>query len=78
MSSAKTTELDLIGLKCPLPVLKTQKALASMTAGDRLSVTTSDPMAAIDLPHFCNEKGHLLLDMIQLTGDQMRFEIQKG
>ncbi|MCM2293504.1 sulfurtransferase TusA family protein [Allorhizobium sp. BGMRC 0089] len=53
--------LDLKGLKCPLPVLKTRKKLASMTRCARLRVETTDPLAGIDIPHLCHEDGHRLL-----------------
>lgn len=51
---------DLRGLKCPLPVMKTRKRLSSMTAGAALWVETTDPLAVIDIPHFCHEDGHAL------------------
>lgn len=51
---------DLRGLKCPLPVMKARKRLLTMTAGSRLWVETTDPMAVIDIPHFCHEDGHVL------------------
>jgi tRNA 2-thiouridine synthesizing protein A len=38
-----TTKLDLTGLKCPLPALKTRKALKSVATGDRLEVHCTDP-----------------------------------
>jgi tRNA 2-thiouridine synthesizing protein A len=53
--------LDTSGLQCPLPVLRARKALISLSAGQRLLVIATDPMAAIDLPHFCAESGHRLL-----------------
>jgi tRNA 2-thiouridine synthesizing protein A len=42
---------DLRGLKCPLPVLRTRKALASLARGDVLVVTCTDPLAGIDIPN---------------------------
>ena len=71
-------ELDLEGLKCPLPVLKIQKALASLAEGESVSVLVTDPMAAIDVPHFCNEKGHHLQASEQLEGGRLHFIIKKG
>jgi tRNA 2-thiouridine synthesizing protein A len=59
------TTLDLSGLLCPLPVLKARKALDAMTTGSELVVLATDPMAAIDMPHFCNEQGHTLLSQEQ-------------
>jgi tRNA 2-thiouridine synthesizing protein A len=57
--------LDLRGLKCPLPVLRTRKALASLASGTLLHVRCTDPMAAIDIPHLVSETGDLLLEQRQ-------------
>ena len=51
---------DLRGLKCPLPVMKTRKRLSAMAPGAALWVETTDPLAAIDIPHVCHEDGHAL------------------
>jgi tRNA 2-thiouridine synthesizing protein A len=70
------TRLDLVGLKGPLPVLKTRKALAHMQAGERLQVICSDPMAAIDIPNMLRETGdHLAHQERQET--RLVFEIEK-
>ncbi|WP_319532543.1 sulfurtransferase TusA family protein [uncultured Cohaesibacter sp.] len=71
-------ELDLSGLKCPMPVLRTQKALAGLHAGDRLAVVTTDPLASLDLPSFCGQKGHRLVSSQQIDGTRMRFVVEKG
>jgi tRNA 2-thiouridine synthesizing protein A len=55
-------DLDCQGLLCPLPVLRARKRLIGMAPGTVLRVTATDPMARIDLPHFCAEAGHDLLD----------------
>lgn len=52
--------LDLRGLKCPLPVFKARKALRALPAGDRLTIECTDPMTAIDIPHFVAQDGHRL------------------
>ncbi|SDB25481.1 sulfurtransferase TusA family protein [Bauldia litoralis] len=54
-------QLDLRGLACPLPVLKTRKALLGLASGGRVLVEATDPLAAIDLPHFVREAGHRLV-----------------
>ena len=51
---------DLRGLKCPLPVMKARKRLSAMAPGAALWVETTDPLAVIDIPHFCQEDGHAL------------------
>ena len=49
------THLDLRGLKCPLPALKTRKALAALAPGTVLVVECTDPLAAIDIPNLLAE-----------------------
>ncbi len=69
--------IDVRGLKCPLPVLKTARRMMPHPAGTRFVVLTTDPLAAIDVPHFCNEGGHRLI--IQTSQDgELHFEIEKG
>jgi tRNA 2-thiouridine synthesizing protein A len=58
-----TTKLDLAGLKCPLPALKTRKALKSLAAGDRLEVLCTDPLSVIDIPNLIRETG----DKVEIT-----------
>lgn len=58
--SSPALVLDLKGLKCPLPVLRTRKALAGLPAGTRVTVLCTDPMSAIDIPHLMHETGHVL------------------
>ncbi len=53
-------ELDLRGLKCPLPVLLTRKALRRMENGDRLVIACTDPLAGVDIPHLVRQDGHTL------------------
>ncbi len=69
--------IDLRGLACPLPVLKTRKALLGLSPGKRLLVEASDPLAAIDIPHFCSEAGHTLVAM-EKRGDAWVFLIERG
>ncbi|WP_037586947.1 sulfurtransferase TusA family protein [Stenoxybacter acetivorans] len=53
--------LDLCGLRCPLPILKTKKALASMQSGEILTVWATDAVAPDDFAAFCRQTGHQLL-----------------
>ena len=69
--------LDLRGLACPLPVLKARKALLGLAPGKRLLVEASDPLAAIDIPHFCSEAGHTLV-ATEKRGDAWVFLIERG
>ncbi|NCO88065.1 MAG: sulfurtransferase TusA family protein, partial [Rhodobacterales bacterium] len=46
------------GLICPLPVLRARKRLLAMRAGEVLRLLADDPVAVIDVPHFCAQAGH--------------------
>lgn len=62
------TTLDLRGLRCPLPALKTRKALTRLAAGDRLVVECTDPLATIDIPNLLRETGDVLEDNTNVSG----------
>ena len=71
------TFLNLHGLKCPLPALKTRKALQRLAPGDLLLVECTDPLAVIDIPHLVQETGNYLQGQ---TGDGIKttFVIRKA
>ncbi|WP_372423008.1 sulfurtransferase TusA family protein [Salinarimonas chemoclinalis] len=75
-------DLDLRGLKCPLPALKTRKALSKAAPGALLVVTCTDPMAVIDIPHLVNQTGDALLDRETRVGENgsevLVFRIRKA
>ena len=54
--------LNLRGLKCPLPALRTRKALGQAQSGDILIVECTDPLAGIDIPNLLNQTGDALED----------------
>jgi tRNA 2-thiouridine synthesizing protein A len=68
---------DLKGLKCPLPVLRAKKRLAGMPPGSRLWLETTDPLASIDVPAFCSDEGHRLVER-ETTGEGHRFLVERG
>ena len=70
-------ELDLRGLKCPMPVLRTRRALAQLPPGAVLRVWTTDPMAAVDLPHLARQTGDFLRGETRY-GWGLMFEIVKS
>jgi tRNA 2-thiouridine synthesizing protein A len=71
------TPLDLSGLKCPLPALKTRKALQQLSPGSRLTVICTDPLAAIDIPNLVRETGDALEDQ-RTEGATLVFRILKA
>ncbi len=54
-------ELDVRGLQCPLPILRTRALLDGMAAGEEMVVYATDPASVIDFKHFCNTTDHRLL-----------------
>ena len=78
-SSSLTTEpetIDARGLKCPLPVLKMEKRLASLPQGAALVVLATDPMAKVDIPLYCRQHGHDCT--VSSEADTLRFAIVRG
>ena len=53
--------LDARGMNCPLPILKTRKALNFINSGEILEVTSSDPGSVKDIASFCTQTGNRLL-----------------
>ena len=58
-------ELDARGLSCPLPILKTKKALNDLTSGQVLKILATDPGSVKDMQAFSNQTGHPLLASIE-------------
>jgi len=69
--------LDVIGQQCPLPVLRARKRLLRLDPGALLRVFASDPVARIDMPHFCSEAGHELVE-VRDRGTWIEFLIRRG
>ncbi|MEQ8333672.1 sulfurtransferase TusA family protein [Nisaea sp.] len=69
--------LDASGLKCPLPVLKTRKAIKGLEPGQLISVQSTDPASPLDFKHFCNSGGHELISEAESDG-AFTFVIRKG
>jgi len=68
--------LNLRGLKCPLPALRTRKALSGMRPGDILVVECTDPLTSVDIPNLLNQTG----DTLEQTSKEKRlltFRIRK-
>ncbi|WP_317184835.1 sulfurtransferase TusA family protein [Devosia sp. BK] len=68
--------IDARGLRCPLPVLKLEKRIESLASGAALTVLATDPMAEIDIPLYCRQRGHTCL--LHRDRDVLRFEITKA
>jgi tRNA 2-thiouridine synthesizing protein A len=69
--------INLRGLKCPLPALRTKKVLKGMPAGEVILVECTDPLAAIDIPNLINQTGDVL-ERTERTDDVIIFRIRKA
>ena len=66
--AVKDTVIDLRGLKCPLPALRTRKALTRLAPGAMLVVECTDPLAEIDIPNLVRETGDALEEAARQDG----------
>lgn len=62
------TVLDVKGMKCPLPVLRANRALRTLPPGARLRVLATDRASVADFQAFCRETGHALLAQREDSG----------
>jgi len=69
--------LDAKGLSCPMPLLKTKKAIDSIQSGQILEILGTDPGTKNDLPSWCERSGHSFLGEKEDAGF-IRFFIKKG
>ncbi len=72
------TEVDARGMLCPLPVLRLRKALIPLPPGTMLRMIATDPAAVIDVPHFCEQTGHILVGMRDLVDGAHEFTVKRG
>jgi len=60
--------LDASGLNCPMPILKTKKALSKMDSGMVLEVISTDAGSVKDIEAFCNQTGNKLVSVTEDAG----------
>ncbi len=68
--------IDALGLRCPLPVLRLEKALRTAMPGQRIVLLSDDPIAAIDVPHACAAGGHEIVSVDAQSDSVRRFVVQ--
>jgi tRNA 2-thiouridine synthesizing protein A len=70
-------ELDARGLNCPLPILRTKKALTDMTSGQVLKILATDPGSVKDFQAFSKQTGNALLSSEAADNDFVFFMQKK-
>lgn len=77
MSVREVHTLDLKGLPCPMPIIRTAKAIKEVAAGERLEVLATDPGSVADFEAWCRATNNVLIE--RTAGDGVfRFVIEKG
>jgi len=76
MSTTITTTLDLKGLSCPLPIVKTAQALKGLASGALLEALATDPGSVADFAAWCQSTGNELVEQTRSDG-VFRFVIRK-
>ncbi len=69
MNQAITLELDLSGLTCPMPLLKTKQALNKLGSGDVVRVVATDPASERDFKVFADQSRNQLLSIDKADGN---------
>lgn len=76
MTTEIAQTLDARGLNCPLPILRTKKAISALNSGEVLEMTATDPGSLKDIESFCAQTGNELLSSSQ-HGSDFVFHIRK-
>ena len=71
------SKVNMRGLKCPLPALKTRKLLSKMAAGELLVIECTDPLTSIDIPNLIRETGDSI-EAADKKGRVLTFSIRKS
>ena len=70
--------IDARGLLCPLPVLRLRKALLDLAPGQQVTLLATDAMAMVDVPHFCEQAGHAMIEAHVIDDGVHEFVVVKG
>ena len=62
-------QIDTRGLNCPLPILRTKKALSDVQSGQVLKIVATDPGSVKDFETFSKQTGHALLSHAEADGE---------
>lgn len=73
---ATAVELDCKGLNCPLPILKTKKAIDGMQSGEVLKMIATDPGSVNDMASWANRTGNEVVEHVE-EGGSHTFYIRK-
>ena len=76
MSVTPDLVLDCSGMSCPMPILKTKKAVDGLAVGQVLKMIATDPGSTSDMEAWSQKTGHQIVDSEQ-DGDKYIFFVKK-
>ncbi len=76
MTVQPNKKIDCVGLFCPIPILKTREAVATLDVGQVLEMTSDDPASEADMTSWSARTGHELL-AVERVGPVFRFLVRK-
>lgn len=76
MDEPRELEVDARGHRCPVPTLRLRRALEAAAPGETVALLADDPLARIDVPHFCGEAGVELIEA-RAEGAAVRFRVRR-
>jgi tRNA 2-thiouridine synthesizing protein A len=77
MSLTVAQSLDLKGLSCPLPIIKTAQAVKQIASGNVIEILATDPGSVADFDAWCGTTGNELVERTEESG-VYRFLVRKG
>lgn len=73
----KNRNVDLTGLKCPMPIVQLSKIMKELNEGEEFTATADDPAFCLDVESWCNKTGHKLVHLDN-SAQQLVAVIQKN
>jgi len=68
--------IDARGHHCPVPTLKLRRRMETLPPGASVELWADDPMAPVDVPHFCNQNNYIL-DSVEATDNGWVFTVRR-
>lgn len=63
-----TRQIDLTGMKCPMPIVQLTKLIKELGSGDEITAVANDPAFCLDVEAWCNRTGHQLVQFDDADG----------
>jgi tRNA 2-thiouridine synthesizing protein A len=76
MTQTIALSLDLKGLSCPLPIVKTARAMSELACGEVVEILSTDPGSVPSFTAWCRSTGNILIEST-LEGGVYRFVMRK-